>query len=211
MSHVVLLGDSIFDNAAYTSGGPAVIEQVSKKLPRGWSATLLAVDGATTDGVTRQVSGLPPDTTHLVLSVGGNDALRHAGILEMRVKSAREALLMLEEAANDFAQRYARAVSACLKVRLPLAVCTIYHGRFPEPEYQRAVRIALAAFNEAIVEQAIRRNLSVIDLRLICAEPQDYANPIEPSSMGGAKIATAIVRAVTEKATDRAGAFIYQP
>jgi GDSL-like Lipase/Acylhydrolase family len=211
MSHVVLLGDSIFDNAAYTSGGPAVIEQVSKRLPRGWSATLLAVDGATTDGVPRQVSGLPPDTTHLVLSVGGNDALRHAGILEMRVKSAREALLMLEEAANDFSQRYARAVSACLKVRLPLAVCTIYHGRFPEPEYQRAVRIALAAFNEVIVEQAIRRNLNVIDLRLICAEPQDYANPIEPSSIGGAKIASAIVRAVTEKATNRAGAFIYQP
>jgi hypothetical protein len=211
MPHVVLLGDSIFDNAAYTSGGPAVIEQVTERLPRGWSATLLAVDGATTDGVPRQLSDLPPGATHLVLSVGGNDALRHAGILEMRVKTAREALLMLEEAARDFSQRYARVVSACLKLRLPLTVCTIYHGYFPEPEYRRAVRIALAAFNEAIVEQAIRRTLDVIDLRLICNEPQDYANPIEPSSIGGAKIATAIVRAVNDKSTDRAGAFIYQP
>jgi GDSL-like Lipase/Acylhydrolase family len=211
MSHVVLLGDSIFDNAAYTSGGPAVIEQVSERLPRGWSATLLAVDGATTDGVPRQLVELPPGATHLVLSVGGNDALRHAGILEMRVKSAREALLIVEEAARDFSQRYARVVGACLEARLPLAVCTIYHGRFPEPEYQRAVRIALAAFNEAIVEQAIQRNLNVIDLRLICNEAQDYANPIEPSSIGGAKIATAIVRAVSEKPSDHAGAFIYQP
>jgi hypothetical protein len=211
MPHVVLLGDSIFDNVAYTSGGPAVIQQVREKLPRAWSASLRAVDGATTEGVRRQVDELPPDATHLVLSVGGNDALRHAGILEMRVTSAREAFLLLDEAAGDFAQRYGRAVNTCLSAGLPLVVCTIYHGYFPEPQYQRAVRIALAAFNEVIIEQATRRNLSVIDLRLICAEAQDYANPIEPSSIGGAKIATAIVRAVTESATNRAGAFIHQP
>jgi hypothetical protein len=101
-------------------------------------------------------------------------------------------------------------VNACLAPRLPLVLCTIYHGNFPEPEYQRAVRIALSPFNEVIVEQAIRRNLDVIDLRLVCSEPQDYANPIEPSSVGGAKIASAIVGAVTQGRTDRPGAFIYQ-
>jgi len=41
------------------------------------------------------------------------------------------------------------------------------------------------------------RGLPVIDLRLLCREPVDYANPIEPSSVGGAKIAQAIVAAVT--------------
>jgi hypothetical protein len=30
----------------------------------------------------------------------------------------------------------------------------------------------------------------------VCNEPDDYANPIEPSSHGGAKIARAITRAV---------------
>ncbi len=33
----------------------------------------------------------------------------------------------------------------------------------------------------------------MLDLRLICTEDADYANPIEPSSRGGAKIAAAIV------------------
>jgi hypothetical protein len=33
MKHLVLLGDSIFDNAAYDAGGPAVIDQVQAKLP----------------------------------------------------------------------------------------------------------------------------------------------------------------------------------
>lgn len=33
MPHIVLLGDSIFDNAHYTLGGPDVIAQVRKLLP----------------------------------------------------------------------------------------------------------------------------------------------------------------------------------
>jgi hypothetical protein len=36
----------------------------------------------------------------------------------------------------------------------------------------------------------------VIDLRLVCTEPADYANPIEPSSRGGEKIAQAIMRSL---------------
>src|SRR2546430_8614311 len=48
MPHLVLLGDSIFDNAQYTSGGPDVVSQVRNLLPSGWCASLLAVDGSTT-------------------------------------------------------------------------------------------------------------------------------------------------------------------
>ena len=34
-THIVLLGDSIFDNGRYTSGGPDVIAQVCQLLPKG--------------------------------------------------------------------------------------------------------------------------------------------------------------------------------
>ena len=37
----------------------------------------------------------------------------------------------------------------------------------------------------------------MIDLRLICTEPAHFANPIEPSNEGGARIADAIVSAAT--------------
>ena len=80
MPHVVLVGDSIFDNAAYTDGGPDVVSQVRGLLPPGWDATLLAVDGAITDGVAGQLARLPEQATHLVLSVGGNNALMHIGM-----------------------------------------------------------------------------------------------------------------------------------
>jgi len=39
MGHILLVGDSIFDNKAYVNG-PDVINQLRAKLPEGWKATL---------------------------------------------------------------------------------------------------------------------------------------------------------------------------
>lgn len=78
MSHIVLLGDSILDNRAYTEGGPDVVSQVQELLPLGSHATLLAVDGSTTEDIPSQVQHIPSDATHLVLSVGGNDAIMNS-------------------------------------------------------------------------------------------------------------------------------------
>jgi hypothetical protein len=73
-------------------------------------------------------------------------------------------------------------------------VCTIYYPRYPEPVRQRLAVQALAVPNDVILRHAFARGLPVLDLRLICDRDEDYANPIEPSSVGGAKIADAIVR-----------------
>jgi len=198
MPHVVLLGDSIFDNARYTSGGPDVISQVRRLLPSGWTASLLAVDGSITDDVAAQVERLPADATHLVLSVGGNDALTNASVLDLPASSTAQAVGFLADVADDFQARYRLAVEACMRPRLPLSVCTIYNGYLPDPAYQRIASVALMVFNDVILRVAIEHALSVIDLRLVCAKPEDYANPIEPSSVGGHKIARAIVALVTE-------------
>src|SRR3954447_24866153 len=77
-SHVVLLGDSIFDNAAYTHGGPDVITHLRRVLPVDWRGTLCAVDGATSRDVASQLPCIPTDASHLVVSVGGNDALQNS-------------------------------------------------------------------------------------------------------------------------------------
>jgi hypothetical protein len=37
--HIVLLGVSIFDNAAYVPGGPHVVRRLCERLPNGWRAT----------------------------------------------------------------------------------------------------------------------------------------------------------------------------
>jgi hypothetical protein len=195
--HLVLLGDSVFDNAAYVPGGPDVVAQLAALLPSGWRATLRAVDGAVIDDVPRQLARLPTDATHLVLSVGGNDALRHAGLLDRRASSSAEVLGWVADAVDGFEARYRRLLPPLLARGLPLTLCTIYNGNLGPPA-DRLARTVLAVFDDAIVRAAVAHALPVIDLRLVCSEPADYANPIEPSVRGGGKIARAIVAEVVE-------------
>jgi hypothetical protein len=192
-THVALLGDSILDNAAYTGGGPDVVSQLRMILPRGWRATLLAVDGARTEDVDTQLRRLPADASHLVLSVGGNDALAYGDLLQAPAASAARILSLLADAAAQFERRYRSLTLQLLQRRLPLTVCTIYNGNFPDPEFQRVASTALCVFNDVILRVAFDYALMVIDLRLVCSQPADYANPIEPSSIGGKKIASSIL------------------
>lgn len=204
--HIVLLGDSIFDNASYTKGRPAVISQVRQLLLMGDRASLLAVDGATTEDIPSQLRDAPPDASHLVLSVGGNDALRNSGFLFAPARSIDQAVTALAEVSQGFEEKYRRAVAACQYISLPLALCTIYNGCFPDPHFQRLASTALMVFNDVILRVGIEFGLDVIDLRFVCSSPADYANPIEPSSVGGAKIARAIVNLISTVRLEDAGA-----
>ena len=198
MGHAILLGDSIFDNAAYVGAyDPDVVQQLQEQLPRGWQATLLAVDGSVIRNVRSQAERIPTDASHLILSVGGNDALGHVRLLEAPARSMAEALSMLADAGDDFEREYQLMLDDTLSRRLPTAVCTIYNPRFTEPQTQKLAVAALCIFNDAIIRAAFARGLPLIDLRLICNDDRDYANPIEPSARGGAKIAAAIKRVVT--------------
>jgi lysophospholipase L1-like esterase len=204
MPHVVLLGDSIFDNAAYVRGGPDVIAHLRERLPQGWDSTLAAIDGATTQDMGIQYGRIPGDATHLVLSIGGNDALMNIDILDRRASSSAEVLEMLADVRDAFGGRYGEVLHELRKRNLPLTVCTIYEGNFPDARMHRLATTALTVFNDVILRCAIRSALPVIDLRLVCSDPGDYANPIEPSVQGGARIADAIVRALAPDGTPRA-------
>lgn len=209
MPHLILLGDSIFDNGRYTAGGPDVVLQVRDILPRGWEASLLAVDGAITDDIPTQIRRLPESASHLVLSVGGNNALQQSGVLDIAAGSTSNAVGHLADVASRFEEDYRFAVGACLEPGLPLAICTIYNGCFPDVRYQRVITTTLAIFNDVIVRTAIDFGLPVIDLRSICSQPADYANPIEPSSVGGEKIAHALADMVTKRETLTRAALVY--
>jgi hypothetical protein len=203
MGHVVLLGDSIFDNAAYVAGGPDVRAQLQACLPHSWRATLLAVGGSRTPDVLAQLRQLPPDASHLVISVGGNDALDHLDFLTAPAQSVAEALDGLAAMAEAFEPAYHRMVQAALQHALPTTLCTIYYPCFPVPGVRRRAVTALAVFNDAIIREAFTAGIPLCDLRLICTAEADYANPIEPSVVGGAKIAAAIARAVREPGCTR--------
>lgn len=190
--HIVLLGDSIFDNGAYVGKGPDVVKQLRAVLPQGAEATLLAVDGAVTTGVGVQLGILPEDATHLVVSAGGNDALHYSPVLGQEVGSVAEALDRLADVRESFARDYRAMLDKVQARGLPTAVCTIYEARFPDRKQRRQAAVGLTLFNDCITREAAARGLAVIDLRVIVRDADDLANPIEPSVIGGAKIANAI-------------------
>jgi hypothetical protein len=197
MNHVVLLGDSSFDNGRYVPGGPSVIEHLRRCLPPGWQATLLARDGASTAEMGRQLDQLPAHATHLVMSVGGNDALDHSGLIRHEpAGSFAEVLSRLADIQDQFRQAYQDLLGRVLSYHKPTAVCTVYDAI---PGLHPAERAGLCLFNDVIVRDAVRAGVPVIDLRLICNDADDFArsSPIEPSVVGGGKIARAVVGVVT--------------
>jgi hypothetical protein len=196
MGHVVLLGDSIFDNAAYVAGATDVVRQVRQRLPQGSKATLAAVDGSKSGDVRQQLRHMPADATHLVLSVGGNDALGSNDFLTTPVRSTAEALSGLADIAGEFERGYLVMLADVLARGLPTAICTVYYPSFPDAALQKVAVAGLTVFNDCIVRAAFAHGLPLLDLRLICTEEADYANPIEPSARGGEKIARAIVEYV---------------
>src|SRR5262245_59988288 len=196
MGHVVLLGDSIFDNARYVPGEPAVIDQARRALPAGWSATLLAVDGHVTQNVAEQLTRMPADATHLFISAGGNDALSESGLLTEPAVTVGDGLSMVAEARTRFRDSYRAMLRAVAAAGKPTAICTVYDSI---PGLGQAEVTALAGFNDVILREAFTAGLPVLDLRLVCDQSTDYSavSPIEPSSIGGAKIARLIAEVAT--------------
>lgn len=190
--HVVLMGDSILDNEHYVKQSPDVSRNLTAMLGDEWRVTLLARDGATTTSFRFQTERVPADTTALVVSIGGNDANRHSKILrDPQYFTMREALDELWYMGALFALDYEEAMLPLLALGFPVTVCTIYDCDFVPGEAE-PIRAALAIFNDVILRFAFMHGLNVLDLRTVCTEPDDYEMYIEPSAVGGAKIAGAI-------------------
>jgi hypothetical protein len=208
MNHLILLGDSIFDNRAYVAGGSAVIDQVQQKVPHDWQASLLAIDGNTSAQVPQQLTRLPPDCTHLVLSVGGNDAIGCLELMGTPAANLMGALGTLSKIQAGFETSYKALMAELLVLKKPLMVCTIYDS---VPGLVDPLKVALALFNDIILRSAISCGVPVLDLRVICTDHADYSekSPIEPSTQGGEKISDRLVTAMLHHDFTKQGCHVY--
>jgi lysophospholipase L1-like esterase len=167
------------DNKAYVGDGPDVVQQVRERLGNGWRVTLCAVDGSMTVDVDKRVAMLPPDATHLVLSVGGNDGIDASNVFMESAANMAAAINRLAETREIFARNYEEMLRYVLSKHLPTVLCTVYYPRFPDADFQRLSVAALSLFNDVIIAAAIHNSLPLLDLRLICSEAADYANEID--------------------------------
>ena len=112
-----------------------------------------------------------------------------------------------------------------LKHRLPTSVCNIYYPRFHTNSLDRVSsylrmgvnveklqHMAMAAetiFNDIIMYEVFKRKLPLIDLRILCNDDQDFANPIEPSCIGGLKIAKTINKVANDHSFESNASRVY--
>ena len=208
--HLVLLGDSTIDNQSYTGDEPDVEAHIRAQLKEGSTVDRLARDGDVTGGVTKQLEQLehlPYTPTHLVLSVGGNDALDHIDVFHRPATNVGGALSDLADILDQFQDNYRSCLDGVLAHDLPTVVCTIYNGDFPDMDYQRVVSTTVRLFDDVIMQCAFDAGCPVVDLRRVCTDSADYFNPIEPGAEGGRKIASAILAALEPEASSRS--FVY--
>ena len=193
---LVLLGDSILDNAPYTGPAPDTAHHLRQQLDSEWTVQRLARDGAVMSDVRFQLAELPGRVDCIVLSIGGNDALEHVDLLERRVSSAAQLFGALADIADRFATTYLQLAKAVAARTGRLVLCTIYEPPLFDPMTARLARVPLGVLNDRIVQVASRLGLEVLDLRSVCTEASDFVQQIEPSARGAAKIATAIAALV---------------
>ena len=198
MSVVILLGDSIIDNKFYVSSGELSVTEHLEKMSEVMFKQL-AVDGHTTkDVLNLQLDQLPNICTHKVLSIGGNDLLEQVSFLKNReVLTVKE---IMEQAVCKLApikKRYRTIVEKLSQQNSKLLLCTVYEGNLSDDLFLRDIAFASQAMvsmlNDVIYSTAATYKVDVLELRNIFTNPEDYANPIEPSHVGGKKLAKSIL------------------
>jgi hypothetical protein len=188
--HIVLAGDSIFDNDTYVMDEPGVIEQMRRSIPKNWSASKVAIDGDCIDDIPKQLTHIPSNATDLIVSIGGNDARRYRGLID-QLKSPSDLANLIAMPLQRFRADY-RAMLQMLKgLNLRLCVCAIYTAiPFTDPVWRKFAPLAIGAFNTVIIAEAKAAGIPVIRLDELCTSATDFSatSPIEPSSKGGQKI-----------------------
>ena len=209
--HLLMLGDSVFDNGTYVPGEPDVKAQVSERLnllTLPTELTFKALDGAVMmDVLNHQIQNIPDDTTHIALSIGGNDLLGLIQYLgQKQGDTFQHNLVFLSQLKQKFSEEFQKVIQEIDSLKIPFTVCSIYYAGSIVEEGSKRVElgndlgfsgtdVVVDAFDAAITEVAEKAEYcrELIDLRWLFDHSECYANPIEPSCIGGEKIADRLI------------------
>lgn len=197
MPTIVLLGDSSFNNVKYAPQGASILELLRTRLPEGLKAVSRALDGNSILDVYAQANKLPSEASHLFVSVGMTDAMKHEGIFFKKNVNAIAVFEQLYTIREGFRDKYEAMVRNLLNLRLPLTVSTLFSPSPPNQNMRHALSAGMAVFNDAILDSARAFGLPVLDMQSLVRAPGDYADPMHPSAGAGARIAERIAAIAT--------------
>ena len=180
----VLLGDSILKNNAYVSAEKSVEYIVAERIP---NTHCFAEDHSTIADTFGQLdrvsSAMDTANTWLFLSAGGNDILSH--FVEQNQDIANTRVL------SPMFASYKNLVKS-IRIRAPNAHLVLLDIYYPDNMKYQAFHPILRQWNDLIYSFAQTQSLSVIRISQRLTHPEDFSFGIEPSNVGGEKIADLI-------------------
>ncbi len=169
--HVVLLGDALLEAYISIDKTPGKFEEALVPGTRNqWKISVVSAAEVERAGTARV---LPSDATHAIIFIEGNHAIEQSGLLHSRADAHAQTLEQLSLAADEFERTLARLIHVAQAARLVIMVCTMFQPNYKDPARQRTACAALAVFNDRVIKRAAEARVSLIDLRLICNEPED--------------------------------------
>ena len=190
------------------------------------SITNNAVDGDTMYDLKNNHLDTPDieEASHIIVSIGGNDLLHNISFLqrtsELSKIMGKDARIgkwgvkelnpsrnrVFEEAyfeiIKPFTKQYETIVANLSSHRANLLLCTVYEGDLVDSDefsdVNNSSKTMVSLFNDIVYRTANKYRADVLELREIFVRPKDYANPIEPSHIGGGKLAKAIQKWVND-------------
>jgi lysophospholipase L1-like esterase len=179
--NIVLMGDSILNNANYVPSGKSVFDILKTKTN---NVLNVAKDGATIIDLYEQLDKIPVELnkseTYLFISIGGND------ILNKRVNLDSVEVTKLFNNYMEFLK--------ALRIKLGNTKINIMNLYLPSnPRYQ-SYKLSIDQWNKLIETNSNKTGemYNVIGLNNLLTSSQDFVYDIEPSESASEKIANLI-------------------
>ena len=184
--YFLLLGDSILNNEIYVAKGKSVNQLLYDSTNK--RTINLAKNDATIQDVYDQIAKIPDnlksssDNTTIFLSIGGNDILNQSsdkGQIDSKV-------------INTIFLAYKPLIKS-IKTIMPKSQIVPLDIYYPDNVKYNQYHNAIREWNDKLYDYAKNNYMSVLRISDILRKPEDFTLGIEPSDIGGKKIADAIL------------------
>jgi len=178
---VILMGDSILNNANYVPEGKSVYDYLKKKINKLLN---LAKDGATINDLYTQLDKVPVELnnndTYIFISAGGND------ILNKRIELTSNDVRRLFDTYMDFLK--------ALREKLGSTKINIINLYLPSNPRFQSYKSSIDQWNQLIKQNSnkIGEMYNVVDFHALLTSSDDFVYDIEPSESASNKIANLI-------------------
>ena len=180
MDTIVLIGDSVLNNANYVSPGFTVYDLIKS---RHENVQIYAADNSAIKDVIKQIENMPnkfnTKNTYIFVSAGGND------ILNLSIHQD-------EDTAKVLFDMYLLLIKV-IKQKFPNANIVALNIYYPPNPYYKIFYSTVELWNNLLKKNRSQQGYSLIDINKMLISEDDFTHDIEPSDIGGEKIANAIV------------------